>query len=1446
MDYTKTFDPMDKDAKALEKCVLARIEAYKDLHDEDLWHVFREEFEAWTEEILKPIHTPSLIKLRDALRTNGVFVRKEGQQAAKALHDVISQSEAHIWTEADVTYHIRHRGSFNSPSMEINHGMLIQSLQTMAVQPPHQSTRFEQPDTPSPLAANLPGHAMTLRSHLNQARETTPIPPPDRQWQEPITPGMNTTYVQTAPPTTPGQRETEITYAEQRSIPIAAGISYLRKAYTEAMKYGGYDDDAFDLTYNIFLELCSQNGLHTAEARTQAFAVMLKDYALTHYIQWKEEWNRTGIHPAAGIKAYFENEEHLRAAQSKWDSTELKYVIRKNPEKSLPECLELMLRDLQKLYHKLRPQLRNEVNYHAKLISTTRTIPACQAATGKPAATVAGVIQDLRASVNQYTDTQLDAQNMPSSHPVDAYYTDRRYHGRQSRSPYRERQPSRNRYASRYASRSPRRPPRDRSPRKCYICNKEGCWSTNHTAEEREAARQRAHRRIDQHFAEPNYREDDDEDFEAWFIERDKPSTYNIQDDVAKSVQPTTQYFTIATPEHSEFAPSLAKDLANRSAEHYITCLLSPGQIPNEPPDEHEETTTKTANMTVQSPIIPEYSFLTESRYSSNTFVGILVDSGAAEVSTAGYGQYLAYRKIAKGITIDQSTAGAANIRFGAGDPIQSIGSIDVETPIGTVRFHVVETMTPFLLSLKDMDRLKIYFDNTRNLLINRETEATAPIVRRFGHPFLIWDLSLVSFLTESFERDACFLTDTELRRLHRRFGHPSVERLRKLLTRAGHDINTEALAQISKFCHHCQIHGKSPGRFRFTLRDDVNFNHSIIVDIMYINGKPVLHIVDEATRFNAAHWLDNISAKHTWDVLRMIWFDTYLGPPDFVVTDAGKNFTSKEFNQHAALLGTIITTIPVEAHWSIGAVERYHAVLRRAYEIVNAEIPDIDANIALQMAVKAVNDTAGPDGLVPTLLVFGAYPRMTQYDPPAPTIAQRSEAIKKAMTEVRKLRAKRQINNAINTRNGPSSTPVHSLPIDSDVLVWREGKTGYAGKWTGPYKLLAVNGETCIIELPRGPTEFRSTVVKPYQSNDQNNNQNNSPNDDRNANQNADQNGSLNDSPGKDILEGNPEVDLIPPAPKVVIPPFKPNTDELPLQRPQREHRLPSRYREDFVQAKNRTPETFAQAPVVIPSSQYEESRRTEINGLLERGVFVPVDEKDIPPGTRIYTFRFVDEVKNRGTDKAYEKSRLVVQAYNDREKTLVLTQSPTIQRSSQRIILSIGSSKNDAQFYIRDITQAYIQSTTYLNRDFYIRIPPDLAHFFPGARFLKIVRPLYGIPEAGNHWYRTYHGHHTKKLGMETSTYDPCLLHCSNPDRGFGIVGMQTDDTLIVADSAFAVREEEEIKRANILCKPREQLTSGKSLKFNGAVITEDPQGVILTQERTCTKMSRPTRSH
>jgi hypothetical protein len=41
---------------------------------------------------------------------------------------------------------------------------------------------------------------------------------------------------------------------------------------------------------------------------------------------------------------------------------------------------------------------------------------------------------------------------------------------------------------------------------------------------------------------------------------------------------------------------------------------------------------------------------------------------------------------------------------------------------------------------------------------------------------------------------------------------------------------------------------------------------------------------------------------------------------------------------------------------------------------------------------------------------------------------------------------------------------------------------------------------------------------------------------------------------------------------------------------------------------------------------------------------------------GVRIFNFKFVDKVKNKGTKRAFTKLRLVIQAYNDDKKRLIL----------------------------------------------------------------------------------------------------------------------------------------------------------------------------------------------
>ena len=124
----------------------------------------------------------------------------------------------------------------------------------------------------------------------------------------------------------------------------------------------------------------------------------------------------------------------------------------------------------------------------------------------------------------------------------------------------------------------------------------------------------------------------------------------------------------------------------------------------------------------------------------------------------------------------------------------------------------------------------------------------------------------------------------------------------------------------------------------------------------------------------------------------------------DFVIYDHETNFNSEKFRTLFRFIGSTFKLVLIKAYHLISKVKRYHWLLRRAYEIVMEEHLKLSNANQLQMAVKAINDTVGPNGLIPTLLVFGAYPRMTELDPPNPTVEQRAATIKRAMKEICKI----------------------------------------------------------------------------------------------------------------------------------------------------------------------------------------------------------------------------------------------------------------------------------------------------------------------------------------------------------------------------------------------------------------------------------------------------------
>ncbi|KAM4065230.1 Dimer-Tnp-hAT domain containing protein [Hirsutella rhossiliensis] len=483
-------------------------------------------------------------------------------------------------------------------------------------------------------------------------------------------------------------------------------------------------------------------------------------------------------------------------------------------------------------------------------------------------------------------------------------------------------------------------------------------------------------------------------------------------------------------------------------------------------------------------------------------------------------------------------------------------------TPLAQITFHILQTPTPFLLCLADMDRLGIYFNNITDTIncsnhcTNRPT--SIPVIRKWGHPWF--------FLTKD-EESISFLTETEIRTLHRRFGHPAVPRLHHLLKQAGH----------------------TPRRFKFTLNDDQEFNYEIIVDLLLSR-----------------------SQIFTVNTLRTLWIDTYLGPPD--------------------------TLLPVETHWSIGKIERYHA----------------PSDAPLTSSMLRLATPLPPKQSFKWLLKQS----MIRQDLTVLCLRCLFSAHTLAYLQTRPFRFHPQKigSYAESDENAPPTLGRKTKVLSSRCKV----KFAFERK-----TIASIDSHNITIDTVNGPKSFDRPLYNRIRSD-------------------------LNEQPAQD--------------------PIKEQAKGFDHDGPAVDQSFLTQKEED------------AQAL----SSSYESDNK-EITDLVGRGVFQFERYDQMTHGNyRIFRSRMVREVKGINT-KPYEKSRLVIQGHNDFEKTTLLTQSPTIQR-------------------------AYPQSQTKLSRTILTQIP--------NGTIIRVIKPLYGIAEAGVHWFRTYQQHHLEKLDMSTSTYDSCLL--------------------------------------------------------------------------------------
>ena len=236
----------------------------------------------------------------------------------------------------------------------------------------------------------------------------------------------------------------------------------------------------------------------------------------------------------------------------------------------------------------------------------------------------------------------------------------------------------------------------------------------------------------------------------------------------------------------------------------------------------------------------------------------------------------------------------------------------------------------------------------------------------------------------------------------------------------------------------------------------------------------------------------------------------------------------------------------------------------------------------------------------------------------------------------------------------------------------------------------------------------------------------------------------------------------------------------------------------------------------VTIPKEEQNtpaclEAKQTELNKLKEFGTYEAVSdlEQDRISCTWVLSSKG-EEIRARLVARGYEETREIPK------------DSPTLAKSSLRIILSIATSKGWT-VETTDIKSAFLQGST-LDRVLFVKPPKEATD--DKGKLWKLVKCLYGLRDASRQWYfkvRTT----LLALGFKQSDLDPGVFYRHENGNLIGLVGLHVDDFIHAGDEKF---------NSTILPKAMEIFQVGKnergSFMYTGFKIDQDAQGITLDQ--------------
>jgi Reverse transcriptase (RNA-dependent DNA polymerase) len=401
-------------------------------------------------------------------------------------------------------------------------------------------------------------------------------------------------------------------------------------------------------------------------------------------------------------------------------------------------------------------------------------------------------------------------------------------------------------------------------------------------------------------------------------------------------------------------------------------------------------------------------------------------------------------------------------------------------------------------------------------------------------------------------------------------------------------------------------------------------------------------------------------------------------------------------------------------------------------------DYPHLHRSLTLRLAIKATNDTIGIGGIAPSMLAFGFIPRFPITSSHLPEQADRMRALQVEMMEMNAAVATERISEVLRSQV-PSATG-RVLREGDEVMTYREkDKIWYSG-----FTVRKIHGkQVTVIDRLGEETNFSLHLVKL-----------------------APKRGHVGPQ------EGAASVQLL---------------NREGIHTPHHSiHYVTKKFRSEH-HIEEKVPLFAIHIPETIKrnnSPGVQEAMKRDIEGIVDNGTWAVTVSSEVPTGANVLNGRFVVTIKDVDTEREIYKARYVVQCHRDKEKTSMVHHNTTARQQSTRLLIGLA-----AIFGFRvcthDVQQAYFQSAENLLRDVYLK--PSAVLNVSSGTMLKLLRPLYGLCDAGDYWARTILDHLAKDLNLVQTVGDSGLFFQTMNRKLVALTASFVDDLLMAGTKDF-----------------------------------------------------------